>query len=46
MILAERAARLSAEAEAKAESTNADAMIAHLRLEMSTPEQFPSSAAE
>jgi transposase len=34
MILAERAARLSAEAEAKAESTNADAMIAHLRLEI------------
>ena len=34
MILAERAARLSAEAQAKAESTNADAMIAHLRLEI------------
>jgi hypothetical protein len=34
MILAERAARLSAEAEARAEGTNADAMIAHLRLEI------------
>ena len=34
MILAERAARLSAEAQARAESTNADAMIAHLRLEI------------
>jgi len=34
MILAERAARLSAEAHVKAASASADAMIAHLRLEI------------
>jgi len=34
MILAERAARLSAEARANAASAGADAMIAHLRLEI------------
>ena len=34
MILAERAARLSAEARANAASSSADAMIAHLRLEI------------
>ena len=34
MILAERAARLSAEAHAKAANATADAAIAHLRLEI------------
>ena len=34
MILAERAARLSAEAHVKAARASADAMIAHLRLEI------------
>ena len=41
MILAERAARLSAEAKANAASASADAMIAHLRLEIEKLRRTP-----